>query len=253
MLKKIINFSLALLLSSLIVFLIFDWLIMPFYIRKDSNVIVMNLKGKNVDRALRELNAEGFKGEIFDTLYTSKTDPETVIDQYPISGSRVKKGRTIKLKISQAEKMIEVPNLVGQSRRSAEISLQQLGLNIDTIYTEFNPDYQEGTVAWQFPKFGDQIKKGLGLQLTVSMGLPPDFYQVPQLFGLSLNKAKKQITKSKLMLGKISYQQNEDLVPYTVLDQSIIPGTVLEEPTKINLVVSILDLQDIFDTLQNEK
>ena len=85
------------------------------------------------------------------------------------------------------------------------------------------------------------------------MGLPPDFYQVPQLFGLSLNKAKKQITKSKLMLGKISYQQNEDLVPYTVLDQSIIPGTVLEEPTKINLVVSILDLQDIFDTLQNEK
>ena len=161
MLKKIINFSLALLLSSLIVFLIFDWLIMPFYIRKDSSVIVMNLKGKNVDRALRELNAEGFKGEIFDTLYTSKTDPETVIDQYPISGSRVKKGRTIKLKISQAEKMIEVPNLVGQSRRSAEISLQQLGLNIDTIYTEFNPDYQEGTVAWQFPKFGDQIKKGL--------------------------------------------------------------------------------------------
>jgi len=149
--------------------------------------------------------------------------------------------------------MIEVPNLVGQSRRSAEISLQQLGLNIDTIYTESNPDYQEGTVAWQFPKFGDQIKKGLGLQLTVSMGLPPDFYQVPQLFGLSLNKAKKQITKSKLMLGKISYQQNEDLVPYTVLDQSIIPGTVLEEPTKINLVVSILDLQDIFDTLQNEK
>ena len=71
----------------------------------------------------------------------------------------------------------------------------------------------------------------------------------PNLFLL----AKKQITKSKLMLGKISYQQNEDLVPYTVLDQSIIPGTVLEEPTKINLVVSILDLQDIFDTLQNEK
>ena len=187
----------------------------------------MNLKGKNVDRALRELNAEGFKGEIFDTLYTSKTDTETVIDQYPISGSRVKKGRTIKLKISQAEKMIEVPNLVGQSRRSAEISLQQLGLNIDTIYTEFNPDYQEGTVAWQFPKFGDQIKKGLGLQLTVSMGLPPDFYQVPQLFGLSLNKAKKQITKSKLMLGKISYQQNEDLVPYTVLDKSNITATVI--------------------------
>ena len=100
---------------------------------------------------------------------------------------------------------------------------------------------------------GDQIKKGYGLQLTVSMGLPPDFFQVPQLFGLSLNNAKENLKNSKLKLGKVSYQQNEDLVPYTVLDQSIIPGTVLEQSAKINLVVSILDLQDIFDTLQNDK
>ena len=99
----------------------------------------------------------------------------------------------------------------------------------------------------------DQIKKGYGLQLTVSMGLPPDFFQVPQLFGLSLNNAKEKLKNSKLKLGKVSYQQNEDLVPYTVLDQSIIPGTVLEQSAKINLVVSILDLQDIFDTLQNDK
>ena len=159
MLNKIINFTIALIISSAIIFLIFDWLIMPFYIRKGNSVIVMNLQGKNVDRALKELNAEGFKGEVFDTLYTSKVDPGTVIDQYPVSGNRVKKGRTIRLKISQQEKMINVPNLVGQSKRSAEISLQQLGLNIDTIYTEYNPDYQRGTIAWQFPKFGDKIKK----------------------------------------------------------------------------------------------
>ena len=85
------------------------------------------------------------------------------------------------------------------------------------------------------------------------MGLPPDFYQVPQLYGLSLNSAKKQLANAKFSLGKVSYQQDEDLIPYTVLDQSIKPGTVLDESTKINLVVSILDLQDIFDKLQSEK
>lgn len=253
MLKKIINFTLSLTTSSLLIFIIFDWLIMPIYIRKGTSVVVMNLQGKDVKRALKQLESEGFKAEIFDTLYTSKFDPETIIDQYPISGSRVKRGRTIRLKVAQQEKMIMVPNLVGQSRRSAEISLQQIGLNIDTIYTEYNPDYQKGTVAWQFPKSGDQIKKGYGLQLTISMGLPPDFFQVPQLFGLSLNSAKKELVRSKFSLGKVSYQQNEDLIPYTVLDQSIIPGTVLDESTKIDLVVSILDLQDIFDKLQNDK
>ena len=91
------------------------------------------------------------------------------------------------------------------------------------------------------------------MQLTISMGLPPDFFQVPQLYGLSLNNAKKQLTNAKFSLGKVSYQQNEDLIPYTVLDQSIKYGTVLDESTKIDLVVSILDLQDIFDKLQSEK
>ena len=108
-------------------------------------------------------------------------------------------------------------------------------------------------MAWQFPKSGDQIKKGLGLQITVSQGLPPDFFQVPQLFGLSMKKAKSELTQARLSVGKISYQQNEDLVPYTVLDQSIAPGTVLDQTTTVDLVVSILDLQDIFDNLQNQK
>ena len=107
MLNKIINFTIALIISSAIIFLIFDWLVMPFYIRKGNSVIVMNLQGKKIDRALKELNAEGFKGEVFDTLYTSKVEPGTVIDQYPVSGNRVKKGRTIRLKISQHDPVAE--------------------------------------------------------------------------------------------------------------------------------------------------
>ena len=51
----------------------------------------------------------------------------------------------------------------------------------------------------------------------------------------------------------IDYKQNEDLVPYTVLDQSIAPGTVLDQTIQVDLVVSILDLKDIFDKLSNEK
>ena len=51
------------------------------------------------------------------------------------------------------------------------------------------------------------------------------------------------------MLGKIYYRQNEDLIPYTVLDQSISAETVLEKPTKIDLTVSVLDMQDIFNQM----
>ena len=253
MINKILNFIFALLLTSFVLFILFDKLIMPTYIRKDKTITVMDLKGKNLDLAIKQLESEGFKGTVFDTVYTSELNPSTIVDQYPLPGQNVKHGRTIRLKISQLEKMIEVPNLVGQSRRSAEIVIQQLGLVIDSVYLEYNPDYPRGTVAWQFPKEGDQIKKGLGLQITVSQGLPPDFFQVPQLFGLSMKKAKSELLKARLKLGKVSYQQNEDLVPYTVLDQSISPGTVIDNSTTIDLIVSILDLQDIFDTLQRDK
>ena len=250
---RILNFLIALFIVSILIFLFFEKIAMPIYIRKGNSIRLINVRDKILDRGINELKISGFNGVVFDTVYTSNIEPQTIIDQYPPSGQKVKKGRTIRLKIARPEKMIDVPSLVGQSKRSAEIKIQQLGLRIDTIYVEYNPDYPKGTVAWQFPKSGDQIRKGFGLQITISEGLPPDFYQVPQLFGLSLNSAKKKLDNSRLKLGKVTYQQNEDLVPYTVLDQSISPGTVLNKSSQINLIVSVLNLQDIFDSIQNQK
>ncbi|GIR23025.1 hypothetical protein CM15mP37_05300 [bacterium] len=250
---RILNFLIALFITSILIFLFFEKIAMPIYIRKGNSIRLINVRGKILDRGINELKISGFNGVVFDTVYTSNIEPQTIIDQYPPSGQKVKKGRTIRLKIARPEKMIDVPSLVGQSKRSAEIKIQQLGLKIDTIYVEYNPDYPKGTVAWQFPKSGDQIRRGFGLQITISEGLPPDFYQVPQLFGLSLNNAKKKLDNSRLKLGKVTYQQNEDLVPYTVLDQSISPGTVLSKSSQINVIVSVLNLQDIFDSIQNQK
>ena len=250
---RILNFLIALFIVSILIFLFFEKIAMPIYIRKGNSIRLINVRDKILDRGINELKISGFNGVVFDTVYTSNIEPQTIIDQYPPSGQKVKKGRTIRLKIARPEKMIDVPSLVGQSKRSAEIKIQQLGLRIDTMYVEYNPDYPKGTVAWQFPKSGDQIRKGFGLQITISEGLPPDFYQVPQLFGLSLNSAKKKLDNSRLKLGKVTYQQNEDLVPYTVLDQSVSPGTVLNKSSQINLIVSVLNLQDIFDSIQNQK
>ena len=89
----------------------------------------------------------------------------------------------------------------------------------------------------------------MGLHLTISLGVPPNFFQVPNLFGLSKKKAIVDLEKAGLVLGKIFYRQNEDLIPYTVLDQSIAAETVLEKSTEINLTVSVLDMQDIFNQI----
>ena len=229
-----------------------EYLVMPAYTRQNQNRIMIDIKNRNLDDVIKILKSENYRYEISDTLYTNKFKLGTIVDQYPKPNTRVKSGRTVRLKIAQPEKSVAIPNLIGQSRRSAELELNQMGLLIDTVYTEYNPEYPNGTIAWQYPKAGDRRKKGMGIQITVSKGMPPNFFQVPNLIGLSINQAKDLIFKSRLKVGKISYHQDQDLVPYTVLDQSIKNGTVLDATATINLVVSVLDIQDIFNNLNNE-
>ena len=250
--NKLTQYLLAFGAVSFVVVILFEYIIMPMYTRHNTGQYLMDVQGKTQEEAIAMIEAEDFRAIVSDTMYTNKVAEGIVVDQYPKPNMKVKTGRTVRLKISTSEKLVFIPNLIGQSLRSAELVLQQAGLLIDTVYSEYNPEYPKGTIAWQYPKANNTMKKGFGIQVTLSEGLPPDFYQVPNVIGLSLNQAKEYLAKARLKVGKISYHEDQDLVPYTVLDQSISEGTVLDRPMNINLVVSVLDLQDIFNQLTNE-
>ena len=222
---------------------------MPFYVRHGQGSYMVNVKGKQLEYALNILSSEGHRGLVSDTLFSSAFKPGVIIDQYPSTSMKVKDGRTVRLTIVNAERSVMVPDLIGRSERSAELDISQIGLEIDTVYKEYNSDVPAGNVTWQYPKGGDMLSRGMGVHLTLSLGVPPNFFQAPNIFGLSKKKAIIQIEKSGFSLGKLYYRQNEDLIPYTVLDQSLKPGTVLEKSAAIDLTISVLDLQDIFNNI----
>ena len=222
---------------------------MPFYVRHGQGSYMVNVKGKQLEYALNILSSEGHRGLVSDTLFSSAFKPGVIIDQYPSTNMKVKDGRTVRLTIVNAERSVMVPDLIGRSERSAELDISQIGLEIDTVYKEYNSDVPAGNVTWQYPKGGDMLSRGMGVHLTLSLGVPPNFFQAPNIFGLSKKKAIIQIEKSGFSLGKVYYRQNEDLIPYTVLDQSLKPGTVLEKSAAIDLTISVLDLQDIFNNI----
>ena len=60
MINKLTHFITALVVVSIGLFVLFDQIIMPAYIRKDSTITVMDIKGKSLDRAILELESEGF-------------------------------------------------------------------------------------------------------------------------------------------------------------------------------------------------
>ena len=233
----------------LLIILIFDLLLMPIYVRMDQGRYMVNVTNKKLEYAQKILMSEGYRSLVSDTLFSASYEAGMVVEQYPAPNTRVKEGRTVRLKIAQAEKMVAIPDLIGRSLRSAELALNQIGLEIDTVYEEYNSDVPFGNVTWQYPKGGDFLSKGMGIHLTISLGVPPNFFQAPNVFGLSKKKAINELEKAGFSLGKIYYRQNEDLIPYTVLDQSVNPGTVLEKPTVIDLTISVLDMQDIFNNI----
>ena len=249
MIKRLASYIATFGSLSLLVILLFDVVIMPGYVRMNDGRYMVNVTGKTLQHAMKVLDSEGYNGLVSDTLYSATYEAGTIVDQYPLPNTRVKEGRTIRLKIAHLEKSVSIPDLIGRSIRSAELMLTQSGLEIDTVYKEFNSDVPPGNVTWQYPKGGDMLNKGMGLHLTVSLGVPPNFYQVPNLFGLSKKKAVNDLQKAGFSVGKLFYRQNEDLIPYTVLDQSIPAETVLEEPSTIDLTISVLDMQDIFNQM----
>ena len=71
------------------------------------------------------------------------------------------------------------------------------------------------------------------------MGIPPDYYIVPDVVNLSLHRAKEEILKNGLRYGEIIYEYQPDLLPNTVLDQNMTPGMRVSFPATINLTISI--------------
>ena len=251
--KTVYRYSITMIIVSAIGLLLLDKIVMPLYVREDAGRFLPAVTGMSFEEAKLTLELEGFVARRSDIKYTSAYSVGTVIDQYPDAMRKVKPGRTIHLTTAERERMVMIPDIIGKSIRSGRLKLSEVGLTVDSLISEFDVDIPMDVIRWQYPRAGDFLRRGSGLTVIISKGKPPDFYQVPQLFGLSLVKAEQLLTKLQLSLGSITYRQNEDLVPYTILEQSIVAGTVLGKPLPIDVTVSILDLNDVYNQLSDPK
>ena len=247
--KKILKHITSIITITVIIIILFELIIMPYYVRHGKSKKLIDVTSMDIKSAMIMIKTSGFKATVTDTIYTSEMEPNIVLDQHPEAGSIVKKGRTVRLKISQVDKLVLVPNIVGQSQRSAELLLNKVGLKIGAISMEHSITYPNGVIVNQIPDSTKTLPKGYSVRVIISKGRSPNDIQVPTLFGLSKESAELELQKAGLRIGKIHYKQNEDLIPYTVLDQSIQAGTILEDSQSIDITVSVLDLQDIFDQL----
>jgi len=218
-----------------------DQVIMPAYVRQGQVSYLPNVVGLSYAEAVRVLRKEGFKVEKTHVAHTREYPPGQVFEMFPKAYSRVKKGRIIQLTVTEEVKMVAVPDLVGRTLRAAEIEVARAGLVIDTVHTTYSDDFPASAVTWQKPRGGNLLRQGSSISLMVSKGEVPPSYYVPSVVGLGFNAGRREIFDTGLDIGRVRYIYAPNLLPNTIVDQSIAGGTVLKVRRSINLTVSTYD------------
>jgi beta-lactam-binding protein with PASTA domain len=118
---------------AVIAFLFFHWI--TFVTNHGNEITVPNLAKLNADQVEEKLNELDLDYEIIDTIDYNPNFPKlTVAQQEPTSGSKVKGGRTIYIKLNASTfKMVAVPDLIEKTYRQAVPNLKAVGLQEGTI------------------------------------------------------------------------------------------------------------------------
>lgn len=224
---------------SIIVFaVIMDKIVMPLYVQLGDEVDLPDVIEMPINEAQGLLNEQGFEVVIRDSLYDANHPVGVVIEQNPYPYAVVKEGRRVYLTVSIGEKPIVMPNLFGVSPREAELILDTHNLKLGSKNYYYSERYHEGTVMGQSYPQGQEIKSGAGIDIIISLGQLSVELVVPDLVGKSLHEARERLRAVKLKIAEIEWEERDNILPETIISQSLPSGQKFSPEETISLVVS---------------
>lgn len=215
--KKIIKYPIITIAAFIVLFILFDKLFMPWVVSAEE-VTVPDFVSQNKVTAIEELKKIGLEPVEQGPKYDENVPRDHVILQTPRPGSTVKVGRRVYLYISGGEPLIKMPQLLGKTVRDAKITIERLGLAIDTLL-DVRSEFPAKTVVEQSVKEGEFLAKGDSVTLMISIGPQIGMVRVPNLIAKSLTEAERILRELSLKIGKKTYLSSPNLLPNTIIDQ----------------------------------
>ncbi len=223
-LKTLVLHLAVMFVISMFSLIMFFYVFLPVYTRHNRTIVVPNLHGivlENIEQFLKERKLRyKIKDE---NSYSSDYAPNTVLNQDPMPGSKVKANRTIYISLNaKSPPIIMMPNLLHCSIRGANMVLINNGLRVGRV--KYISDIAHNAVLKQSYKgkkirSGNPISKGSKIDLVVGAGLGHRFVQLPDIVGKSKEEAEILLRNIGLQLGSIIYEIIEDKSPNSVFKQ----------------------------------
>jgi serine/threonine-protein kinase len=152
-----------------------------------QDVEVPPLVGQSIDQAAATLIGLGLGVRIDETRRSDEQIPAGhVTQQDPPSGAQARRERSVRVWVSSGPRTSIVPSLAGQSERTAQIRLQQDGLELATISEFTSADYETEAVVAQDPPSPSRAPR---VSLLVNRGAPVLAYLMPDFAGMEGTRA----------------------------------------------------------------
>jgi serine/threonine-protein kinase len=237
-LEKYIKPFIIIVLIGLIVFFLFDDILMPLYVQKGKTTKVPDVVGMSLEEAKLKIKEAGLDPKEAEYKNDKRYKIGSVTMQNPIAESEVKRDRGVYLTISGGEELVDVPNLKGKSVREAAFNLERYNLKLGTITYEPSEEIFANTIIRQEILPGAKIKSGNLIDVTVSQGHSTDKHPVPDVTLKTVNEAEKILMDSGFRIGKTTYQTNLDILPNTIIEQIPRAGELTQLGQPVDLIIA---------------
>ena len=159
----------------------------------------------------------------------------------PAAGEVVDRGERVQLFVSSGPEQVEVPDVTGLSRDSAENLLTGAGLKV--AVQERSSEEPEDDVISQNPGAGSQVDRGTTVTITVSTGI--EKVSVPNVVGLNRRDAIQQLKSAGLTAEPRETDVTDPAQDGVVTDQRPAAGIELEKGKSVVIIIGVLVQDDV--------
>jgi serine/threonine-protein kinase len=194
-------------------------------------VEVPKLEGLTVNEATAALGQLGLGLRVDDNRRPdNKIGAGRVMQQEPAAGTTARRQRTIRVWVSAGPHVTTVPQLIGQTERTARIRLQQDGVDIGPISEFRSSDYPADAVVAQNPP---PMSAGPQVSLLLNRGEAMQSFVMPDVIGMDGMK-----TAEVFRVSIVGTQQTPGVPPGTIIRQQPQGGFQVGPSVTVSLEVS---------------
>jgi len=165
---------------------------------------VPDLVGKTPAEARRIAEAAGFE-MLIERQYFSATVPEgRILSQVPAAGTRTRRGWQLGVAESLGPQRVEIPNVIGESERAAEINIRRRGLDVSAVSQILMPGATADQVVAQSPPPNASGVSAPKISLLTAQPAPPQACVMPSFVGHTLESASAALKGAGFHLGNVT-------------------------------------------------